>query len=726
MQDIFAILNLAIGHHQAGRLDAAIAGYRRALEMDPGQPGALANLGSALCEQGRPDEAEDVLRRAVAIAPGNPEMHNNLGTALYEQGKLEAAIASFRQALALHPGHPEAQGNLGTAQFAAGRLDEAFASFQAELAAKPDSLSALSSLGTLSWQLGKLDEAVSFYRRLLTIAPGNGDALDRLAAVLMAQGDSNQALEMVRCSLHLRETAQNRSLFVQIVRPLRWTADSEVLRLLLTRAMTEPWDRPDRLAPTAAAMIGKGPVTGALVARAAKTWPKPLGAPELFGTTRLAALDADRLLLALLTTALNTDLELERFLTLARRALLDEESEGRSSEEGLEFRCALARQCFINEYVFSQDDSEIQQAGKLRDALAAALETGGPIRAASVAAVASYFPLAALPRLMDRQWPAPVGALLVQQIAEPAEERRLAAAIPAITPLDDAVSRLVQDQYEENPYPRWVKAAPPTIRDSVAGYLRRQYPLAAFARESRPQTAFLSAGCGTSLLAIEFARNMKVQILAVDLSLASLGYSKRKSEELALGNIAFAQGDIQALEGRFDVIECCGVLHHMADPFGAWRHLLTLLNPGGFMLVALYSQAARRGVVRARQFIAEKGYGSSARQIRRFRQDLLARPDAGDFNRVTNALDFFGISMCRDLLFHVQEQRMTLDAIAAFLKENGLTLLGFELDGEALAAYRRRFPGDPAANDLANWQAFEADNPDTFTGMYNFWVQKSA
>lgn len=721
MQDISAILNLAIGHHQAGRLDAAIAGYRRALEMDPGQPGALANLGSALCEQGRPDEAEDVLRRAVAIAPGNPEMHNNLGTALYEQGKLEAAIASFRQALALHPGHPEAQGNLGTAQFAAGRMDEAFASFQAELAAKPDSLSALSSLGTLSWQMGKLDEAVSFYRRLLAIAPGNGDALDRLAAVLMAQGDSNQALEMVRCSLHLRETAQNRSLFVQIVRPLRWTADSDVLRLLLTRAMTEPWDRPDRLAPTAAAMIKKGPVTGALVARAANAWPKPLGAPELFGTTGLAALDTDRLLLALLTTALNTDLELERFLTLARRALLEDES-----GEGLEFRCALARQCFINEYVFSQDDGEIQQAGKLRDALAAALETGGAIRAASVAAVASYFPLAALPRLMDRQWPAPVGALLVQQIAEPAEERHLAAAIPAITPLDDAVSRLVRDQYEENPYPRWVKAAPPTIRDSVAGYLRRQYPLAVFARESRPQTAFLSAGCGTSLLAIEFARNMKVQILAVDLSLASMGYSKRKSEELALGNIAFAQGDIQALEGRFDVIECCGVLHHMADPFGAWRHLLTLLNPGGFMLVALYSQAARRGVVRARQFIAEKGYGSSAGQIRRFRQDLLARPDAGDFDRVTNALDFFGISMCRDLLFHVQEQRMTLDAIAAFLKENGLTLLGFELDGEALAAYRRRFSGDPAASDLANWQAFEADNPDTFTGMYNFWVQKSA
>jgi hypothetical protein len=161
----------------------------------------------------------------------------------------------------------------------------------------------------------------------------------------------------------------------------------------------------------------------------------------------------------------------------------------------------------------------------------------------------------------------------------------------------------------------------------------------------------------------------------------------------------------------------------MADPFGAWRHLLGLLNPGGFMLVALYSETARRGVVRMRDFIAQKGYGSSAADIRRARQDILALPDT---TRVTTAADFFGISTCRDLLFHVQEQRMTLPVIAAFLKENGLGLLGFELDSDTLAAYRKRFPADAAANDLDNWAVFEADNPDTFNGMYNFWVQKTA
>jgi hypothetical protein len=68
---------------------------------------------------------------------------------------------------------------------------------------------------------------------------------------------------------------------------------------------------------------------------------------------------------------------------------------------------------------------------------------------------------------------------------------------------------------------------------------------------------------------------------------------------------------------------------------------------------------------------------------------------------------------------------VTLTDIRAFLRENSLAFLGFEIDGDLLHAYRQRFRDDPAANDLDHWQAFEIDNPDIFSGMYNFWVQKS-
>ena len=106
------------------------------------------------------------------------------------------------------------------------------------------------------------------------------------------------------------------------------------------------------------------------------------------------------------------------------------------------------------------------------------------------------------------------------------------------------------------------------------------------------------------------------------------------------------------------------------------------------------------------------------------RQELLEVSARDNLGIATANADFFGISTCRDLLFHSQELRLTLDEIAAFLKENGLTFLGFEIEEDVLAAYRKRFPDDPAAVDLENWKAFEADNPATFLAMYMIWVQK--
>jgi hypothetical protein len=97
---------------------------------------------------------------------------------------------------------------------------------------------------------------------------------------------------------------------------------------------------------------------------------------------------------------------------------------------------------------------------------------------------------------------------------------------------------------------------------------------------------------------------------------------------------------------------------------------------------------------------------------------------SGEFAAVVGLADFYSTSTCRDLLFHVQEQRMTLTGIEAFLKDNGLAFLGFAIDPQVVHAYRLRFPEDRAAINLAQWQRFENDNPDTFLGMYQFWIQK--
>jgi len=238
-------------------------------------------------------------------------------------------------------------------------------------------------------------------------------------------------------------------------------------------------------------------------------------------------------------------------------------------------------------------------------------------------------------------------------------------------------------------------------------------------------TEILVAGCGTGRNAVETAQRFKhARLLAVDLSRASLAHAARKSRDaIEKGAVDYAQADVLELGSigrRFDLIEAVGVLHHLADPFEGWRVLLSLLKPGGFMLVGLYSAMARRGLAALRA--ATEGYGTSAEDVRRARQALMRN---GELDYASAYPDFFSISTCRDLLFHIQERAFKLEDIDSFLRENNLTLLGFSIEDAVLAAYRQRYPQDRAATDLGSWQDFETDNPDCFSGMYQFWLQKA-
>ena len=212
-------------------------------------------------------------------------------------------------------------------------------------------------------------------------------------------------------------------------------------------------------------------------------------------------------------------------------------------------------------------------------------------------------------------------------------------------------------------------------------------------------------------------------MLAIDLSLPSLAYAKRKTIELGLRNIEYRQADILAMGGlaeRFDLIECSGVLHHLEDPLAGWRILAGLRKPGARMRIGLYSELGRRAIVRARELIAAEGWAPDARGIRACRAAIRARHD-DLFQQIIRNEDFYSMSGCRDLLFHVQEHRFTLRQVAAMIERLGLKFRGFELpdSGATLARYRARHAD---VSNLADWHRFEQENPDTFSRMYQFWV----
>ncbi len=475
------------------------------------------------------------------------------------------------------------------------------------------------------------------------------------------------------------------------------------------------------------ALVKETPAVAACLKRLADAWPKQLRLAELLGAQGAGPLASEALLLALLQSAAVCDFELERLLTAARRGLLQQLTEGGRpgvEADSVEFFCALAQRCFINEYVFAIDDIERAQLQQIHNRIVDALGLGAEIAPLDLIVTASYLPLHTLPMssaLLRYPWPDVMSCLLTQQICEPLEEESDRKDIPALTQIDDAVSLQVQNQYEENPYPRWTTVLPvnPT---TLADYLRDTLGVSP---GSRPGAAdgidILIAGCGTGSHSIDTAQRFpQSRVLAVDISRASLAYARRKTGALGISNIAYSQADIlklASIDRRFDLIEVVGVLHHLADPAAGWRALLSLLRPNGLMFIGLYSALARRSVTAARAFIAERGYLATADDIRASRQDLIRHA------RVPPFKDFATTSGCRDLLFNVMEHRFTIPQIKEFLDANHLAFLGFEqLPPETLARFWQQYPA--AMRDLASWHSFEQLHPLTFSEMYLFWVQK--
>lgn len=700
------------------------------------------NLGLARAECGDPDAALDCYARALALNPGSVPALTNQGAALEAVGRLEEAVASYDAALSLSPQHAKALYNRGNAQKELGRLEEALASYTRAVELVPDYAWALVNQGIILADLGRLRQAEASARAALAAVPDLPQALDLLAnCLLRRQADPLEAMGLIQRSLATVTDAdagagiEAKRLFVECARLLAPERFDAHLSDLLARALAEPWDRPERLTGLAARVLEADPVVGPCLARAAVAWPEDPGAQALFAPHGPSAFGQSRLFRELLEAGPVCRLPLERFCTLARRALLAAaEADGATPDaDELAFFAALARQCHINEYAFAQTLAEGERAEALACRLDEALACNAPIPALWPVAVAAYLPVGLRPsasRLAARDWPEPVARLVGRLVAEAAGEASVRAAIPVLTPIEDEVSLRVRRQYEENPYPRWVRAAPVDTPQGFDAFLRRRFPLSAFTPLGpRERLDVLVAGCGSGQHSLETARRYRgAEVLAVDLSLASLAFAGRKARELDVANVTFAQADILGLGGldrRFDVIESTGVLHHLADPEAGWRVLLGLLRPGGCMRLGFYSDLARRDLPRARVLLQLKGYNPTPQSMRRCRQELLGL-DRDDPLRRLLLNDFYSLSGCRDLLFHVCEHAMTLPAIRLFLAEHGLSFLGFDLEPAVLAAYLDRFPDDPAATNLENWHAFEKNNPDTFIEMYQFWVQRRA
>jgi 2-polyprenyl-3-methyl-5-hydroxy-6-metoxy-1,4-benzoquinol methylase len=517
-------------------------------------------------------------------------------------------------------------------------------------------------------------------------------ALNLLAAGWLDLGRSNEAVEAAAAAVQMADSVESRRLFAEAFKGATRLRPEH--RGLVARAVAEAWTGVESLQRPAANLL-----------RA--TWPGDFD-----------GLAADPLLAALLVSGPIRDPDLERRLTVLRRALLF----GPADERLLPLRARLAIQCFSNEYAWAQDDDETAKAAALQAGPAAS----DPTALLMAACYAPLYERADAAALLGGNHGPQVRAVLERQIAEPLADRAAAEQVATLAPIHRAVSGVVRAQYETNPYPRWTNATAQQMRP-LAQVMADRFPRAAIAPVAGGRAPHvLIAGCGTGQHAIQAAKTYQdATVLAVDLSRASLGHAVRKARELGVENITFAQADLLDLAdtGRtFDVIECSGVLHHLADPFEGVRALAGMLKPGGVMFIGVYSAAARRLLAAAKALARD--FPATTEGIRKLRQAVLAMPSDDPVAQARGFGDFFSLSTCRDLLMHVQEHEMDLGDLRRMIAESGLNPLGFILPPAVLTAYASAYPDDPAGTDLDNWAAFEAGHPATFAAMYQLWAQR--
>ena len=550
----------------------------------------------------------------------------------------------------------------------------------------PSHVDSLNLLGLMAQESARHAKAIRFFTKAITVDPDN-------AACHYNIGSSYEALnDREKATAHFREA----------------------IALGMSRSDVDNH------------LVMQGAAIAACLDRIKAAWPRRPSAAELFGAPSIAN---DLLFCSGLETIRLSGFVAERLLTEVRHALLRMATDVAPTFGGIEpailsFCSALAQQCFINEYVYAQSEEEVRQVAALRDLLQEKLNAGNSIPPFLLTIIAAYSPLHALSKaemLLQMEWPNVLAGLVRQQLLEPAEEARDRTTIPALTAIAES-SAPVRRMYEENPYPRWTIITKDVLPRGSDSKTR-----AADDGGGIPQEEVLVAGCGTGHKAIRTALLFpNAKVLAIDMSLSSLAYARRKAREANVRNIEFAQADIMNLSsiGRsFDKIEVIGVLHHLKDPLAGWRILLSLLRPGGVMLVGLYSVSARKVINDARAFVSERGFRPTANDIRTCRQELMAHES---FRKELGSIhDFFTMSDCRDMLFHVMEHQFTIAQIKAFIDEQRLSFLGFDIDQPNLNRFQQQFPSSAALVDLDCWERFETANPRAFIQTYLFYVQSS-
>ncbi|MDB4616498.1 tetratricopeptide repeat protein [Synechococcus sp. AH-551-E11] len=723
------LINLGVINENHKKSDESIRLYKKAIKLNPNNSIAHTNLGRVYKDLGLFDQAIALTLKSIELNPSCSIAHMNLGGIYRDKNELNLAITSTLNALKIDPNNPIYHMNLGGLYKEAENFNQALASTLNSLRLKPNNSTALMNLGAIYKDLEQFDKALDSTIKSLKLNPDNPIAYKNLGAIYKDLNELDLTIDSTLKYLKLRpgdpsalsllkealeqinlnsKNADNVTKAYELIINLNNVSQSKLTRIFIQSYLP-------------------------IIQEASKT--VPIISEDNNSLKKLAG---DWRLRKTLTLIIPTHKDIENLFAGLRKELLTLAANKKEIPVHLKSLTeALAIQCYLNEYVYTISKGE----EIMLDKLIIDSKENQDLFNQYLAIIACYIPIHKLK--INKDWlirypkhSEESKILMTTQLKEPEAEKNIKDSVHSEFELIDLISRKVEEMYEENPYPRYRNAeyTEISLKKKASHYIklestRKNIKFPEILDNNHTGPRILIAGCGTGNQVINASRYKNAHITAIDLSSNSLAYAIRKTKEYGMDNVTFKKMDIlQAdvgLKDRFDIIECSGVLHHMEEPTKGLAILNHKLNPGGYMKIALYSEIARQDIVKARKIIKELGLKSTPDGIRKFRELLLK----GEFKEISNLYrlrrDFYSLSECRDLCFHIKEHRYTTELIEQYLATEGLIFCGFILQNKVKIEYRKQFATDKNMTSLQNWHVFEKNNPLTFISMYQFWVYKN-
>lgn len=579
------------------------------------------------------------------------------------------------EALAINPDEPVALGLLGRVEMDDGQFSQAHGLFNASLTRNPDQPQQYTNLGYWALATERPALAANYFHEALSLDRQSAAAFCGMAHAKRQQGQFDVAY------LHYRSLLEREVFWPSVTSGMLACAEH------LTVSQADHKLARDAILLLQCDGLPHQQIGHFVAAILRQQYDLSNPASEVF----LDAASDDALLILALEKTLLPDPDVEKLVTLLRRAILAEVAHTAELRTELhDLVRALGIYANRTGYALLVSDEEDRLMAAINSSIAAQLALKEPLSALVGSLMISamygclfreqFSPQLAQWNLVD--WPVGLQSLMANSYYDPATEEAVKQTFP------EKAEELAAGRADVlQAWPGWSSLAYRN-ESSLKSVIAKTLHLPTDALPDRMQ--LLLCGAESGQRALELAQYLvDVDVIAVDESLANIAVATRRAQELGLSNIVFWPWSLTqsyvADNHKVHWVEVGRLPSTKMRSLSLSELINTVTETGGIvhMHTALTEQTA--GDRKIRQLIEAHSLKPDCHTLRQLRRMALNNPDDSLWTGLLDNVDFYGLGGCRDRWFRAQDGEQLNQLMAMVSNEVNWKLVKAEdTDGHRL------------------------------------------